>query len=242
VLTGRFPSKLSQPVLKLTRSAGDIVVPLRREPAGSAPAGDVPKQRIAMDGYEARIPLDDLVDSVNPDDPFLDRTVLVPRLHDGKDNWLLLITGLRHGVLAPRGDRVVSVTRSPGQYLNLVEGPVRVTADRITLDGDRLTVSGPVWPGVSYDRVTWRRFLPNSDDAIDAPPRLTIDDARWTAEADITTMTGEGEPPNWTLFAAPADRTPYAVQSDTFLLSQLPLRVGPFVLRPRSGILHLETD
>ena len=40
----------------------------------------------------------------------------------------------------------------------------------------------------------------------------------------------------------PGDATPYAVQTDSFLLARLPLRVGPFTLRPRSGILHLETD
>jgi glycosyltransferase involved in cell wall biosynthesis len=245
VLTGRFPARLTAPVLRLSRPIGDIEVPVRRLPAGDGgtPAARVPRQRsVAMDDFEARLPLDALVDS-NPDDPFLDRTVLIPRLHDGSDQMLLLVTGLERGVLAPRGDRVVSTTRSPGQYLNLLEGPVKVTADRIEQTGaDTLIISGPRWPGVSYENITWRRFLPNSDDAIDAPCRLTLDDERWTAEADIATMTGDDEPPNWTLFAAPADRTPYAVQSDTFLLSRLPLRVGPFVLRPRSGILHLETD
>ena len=55
-------------------------------------------------------------------------------------------------------------------------------------------------------------------------------------------MTGDDDAPNWTLFADPGDATPYAVQTDTFLLAHLPQRVGPFTLRPRSGILHLETD
>ena len=47
---------------------------------------------------------------------------------------------------------------------------------------------------------------------------------------------------NWTLFADPGTTTPYAVVSDNFLLARLPLRVGTFVLRPRAGVLHLETD
>ncbi|MFC7274595.1 glycosyltransferase [Paractinoplanes rhizophilus] len=240
VLTGRIPARLSRPELRLTRSAGDIVVPLRRERGVVAPG----QREVTMDDFTARVALDDLIDAVNPDDPFLDRTVLVPRIHDGADQTLLLITGLRAGVMAARGGRVITVSRSPGQYLNLIEGPARVTADRIERSADtrRLTVSGPRWPGVSYDRITWRRFLPNSDEGIDAPCAITLGDDRWSAEADAGAMTGVGDAPNWTLFADPGDATPYAVQTDSFLLARLPLRVGPFTLRPRSGILHLETD
>jgi CDP-glycerol glycerophosphotransferase len=169
--------------------------------------------------------------------------VLVPRIHDGEDQVLLLVTGLDRGVFAPRGRRVVTVSRSPGLYLNFVESPARVTVDQIvrSADGARLTVSGPRWPGVGYDRITWRRFLPDSDDSVDAPCAVTVDDERWTAETDATTMAAE-EPYNWTLFACPGAAAPYAVVSDNFLLARLPLRVGTFVLRPRGGALHLETD
>ncbi|GAA2661611.1 glycosyltransferase family 2 protein [Paractinoplanes durhamensis] len=244
VLKGRVPSRMAAPELKLARSAGDIRVPLQRTRAGGgSPAARIPRQRtVAMDEFEAKVAFADLIDTVNPDDPFLDRTIMVPRVQDGEDKMLLLVTGLQHGVLAPRGDRVISLTRSPGQYLNLVEGPLRVTADRIETDGDRLTISGPVWPGVSYDAVTWRRFLPNSDDGIDGPGRLTVEGGRWSAEADVTEMIGGDEEYNWTLFAVPGNHTPYAVQTDSFMLTGLPLPVGAFLLRSRSGILHLETD
>lgn len=243
-LTGRVPARLGKPVLKLARSAGDITVPLSKR------TSVIPRQRTAsraeMDEFEVRIPLGSLVDAHNADDPFLDRTVLVPRAQDGDDKMLLLVTGLHEGLLALHGDRVVSLSRSPGQYLNIIEGPARVTANRIELstDGLRLTISGPRWPGVSYDKIIWRRFLPNSDDSVDAPVRLTVDEERWAVEADVTDMAGLGaeEAPNWTLFADPGDDHAYAVQSDAFVLTRLPLEVGPFVLRPRSGILHLETD
>ncbi len=232
VLTGRIPSGLAEPRLHLARSAGDVRVPVER------------RRGAGMDDYTARVPLEVLIDAVNPDDPFLERTVLVPRIHDRDNPMLILVTGLNRGVLAPRGDRVVSVSRSPGNYLNLVEGPARVTADQLSrsADGLRLTVSGPCWPGVDYREITWRRFLPNSDDAVDAPGTLTRTGDRWSVEADATTMTVDEELPNWTLFAVPAGRTPYAVQSDAFLLSELPIRVHEFHLRTRSGILHLETD
>ncbi|MFI5897102.1 glycosyltransferase [Actinoplanes sp. NPDC051513] len=240
VLTGRIPSRLNRPELRLTRSAGDITVPLRRERGAVEPG----QRAVPMDDFTARVALDDLIDSVNPDDPFLDRTVLVPRIHDGDDRTLLLITGLREGITALRGGRVITVSRSPGQYLNLIEGPARVTADRIERSDDtlRLTVSGPRWPGVCYDRITWRRFLPNSDDAVDAPCEIALDDERWSATVDAGALTSDDDAPNWTLFADPGDATPYAVRTDTFLLARLPLRAGPFTLRPRSGILHLETD
>ncbi|GIF25353.1 CDP-glycerol glycerophosphotransferase [Actinoplanes tereljensis] len=222
VLTGRIPTRMTAPTLRLARSAGDVQVPLQRQ------------RGQGMDDFVAEIALDDLIDVVNPDDPFLDRTVLVPRLHDGDDQILLLATGVRHGVLPPRGDRVISLTRSPAQYLNLAEGPVRVTADRVEVDGGRITVSGPRWAGVDYDQITWRRFLPNSDDGVDGPSRLTVDDTRWSAETDLADLAG-GE--NWTLFAVS-----YAVQTDSFMLPALPPRAGAFALRSRSSILHLETD
>jgi CDP-glycerol glycerophosphotransferase len=146
-------------------------------------------------------------------------------------------------VFAPRGRRVVTISRSPGQYLNFVESPARVTVDHVSrsADGGRLTLSGPRWPGVAYDRISWRRFLPDSDDSIDAPCAVTLDDERWTAETDVATLTGD-EAYDWTLFADPGTATPYAVVADNVLLARLPLRVGPFVLRPRAGVLHLETD
>ena len=238
-LTGRIPSRLAKPQLRLARATGDINVPLdrRRIPVE-------PKQRaVPMDEYTARVAFADLIDAVNPDDPFLDRSVLVPRIHDGEDQVLVLVTGLDSGVFAPRGRRVVTVSRSPGQYLNFIESPARVTVDRVSrsADGGRLTLSGPRWPGVGYDKITWRRFLPDSDDSVDAPCAVTLDDERWTVETDVAPLIG-AEAYNWTLFADPGTATPYAVVSDNFLLARLPLRAGPFVLRPRAGVLHLETD
>src|SRR6185295_17422993 len=80
-LTGRIPSRLARPELRLARAAGDVTIPLERRPIPAEP-----KSRAApMDEYTARIGFADLIDAVNPDDPFLDRTVLVPRIHDGED-------------------------------------------------------------------------------------------------------------------------------------------------------------
>ncbi|MEV4352203.1 glycosyltransferase family 2 protein [Actinoplanes sp. NPDC049596] len=231
VLSGRLASRLQAPELRLSHSVGAINVPIQRIP------------RDAMDDFTARVPLGDLIGATEPDDPFLRRTVLVPRMHDGKHQFMMSITGLDRGVLAQRDGRVITVSRSPGMYLNLIEGPAMVSADDVVAvpDATWLSVSGPRWPGTDYSRITWRRFLPNSDDGIDAPVQITLDDDRWTASTRLDDL-ADGEDLNWALFASPEDGTPYAVQADSFLVSRLPRRLGKLVLRARSGILHLEMD
>ncbi|GAA1591603.1 glycosyltransferase family 2 protein [Actinoplanes couchii] len=225
VLTGRLPNGTDDPVLRLTRAAGEIRVPLEFG------AGDV---------FTARIPVGDVVDATNPDDPFLGRTVLIPKI-GGK---LILITGLDRSVGVQHGDRVVSVSRSPGQYLNLIEGPARVSAAQIAVDGERITVGGQCRPGVDHERIVWRRFLPNSDDAVDAVCRVATDGATWSARVDLTDLVdlGPGEVTDWTLFAGEEDGLPYAVQVETFALTGLPRRLSRHRLYARAGTLHLETS
>ncbi|MCA2217351.1 glycosyltransferase family 2 protein [Jidongwangia harbinensis] len=243
VFTGRLPAELVDPELRLTRSSGYIRVPLDLRADGTGAA------------FTARIRLDDLVDEENADDPFTGRTHRVPSIYhdDGSRRRLLLITGLDHAVTTVHHGRMLSVTRSPGMFANLGEAPVRIVVDRIESPTDgtssTLVVSGPQWPGVTYDGLVWRRFRPNSDDAIDVPCRVKVDGSRWVAEADTADLLlpadGEDGTPDWTLFASD-DGTPYAVQTEPFLLSRLPAtligdgRRG--LLQSRAGTLHLETS
>jgi CDP-glycerol glycerophosphotransferase len=240
VLDGRVPADLVDPTLSLARSAGEVQVALQLRPDGD------------MNGFTARIPLATLVDEVNPDDPFFGRTTRVPSIVDATHRLLLLATGLRQAVAVPQQGRVVSVTRSPGLYMNLVESPSRVLADRVEASAGgpaaRLTVSGPRWPQVTYDGIVWRRFLPNSDDCVDLPCRVSLDDDRWSAQVDVAGLmapAGGVDGFDWTLFAGPAD-SPYAVQTEAFLLGRLPIRLDiegrPAFLRPRAGTLHVETS
>ncbi|MBO3741014.1 glycosyltransferase [Actinoplanes flavus] len=217
VLTGRAPTGPAAPELLLSRAARDVRVPLETGPDGT---------------FTARIPVREVVDATSPDDPFLGRTLLIPQIGDS----LLLVTGLSAAVAVPWGDRVLSIARSPGQYLNLVEGPARVTASGITVDGDVITVSGPRWDGVDYRGIVWRRFRPNSDDAVDAACAVTVDGDRWTARLDSTALEPAGEA-DWTLFA-----DGYAVQAETFALTGLPRRLARHRLHTRAGTLHLETS
>jgi hypothetical protein len=222
VLSLRLPDGVTGRVLRLARAARDIRVPLE----GGA------------DGvFTARIPVGEVVDATNPDDPFLGRTVLIPTVGDA----LVLITGLNRAVSVPHGDRVLSLSRSPGQYLNLVEAPARVGASRIDVSGDVVTVGGPRWPGVDYERIVWRRFLPNSDDAVDTVCRTTVDDTSWTAEVDVTDL-GPAQEADWTLFADGHGDVPYAVQAETFALVSLPRSLDRHRLYAKAGTLHLETS
>jgi CDP-glycerol glycerophosphotransferase len=242
VLTGRLPADLIRPELRLTRSAGHTAVPLELRPDGPRSA------------FTARMRLDDLVDEENADDPFTGRTHRVPSIHheDGDRRLLLLITGFDHAVTTVHHGRMLSLTRSPGMFATLGEAPVRAVVDRIDSAlgaSPTITVSGPQWPGVTYDGVVWRRFRPNSDDAIDVPCRVKVDGNRWVAEADTADLLlaadGETGRPDWTLFASEGG-TPYAVQTEPFLLSRLPAELSADDrrgrLQSRAGTLHLETS
>ncbi|SDT79702.1 glycosyltransferase family 2 protein [Actinoplanes derwentensis] len=222
VLTGRLPGAVDDPVLRLTRAAREIRVPLDLGPGGV---------------FTARVPAGAVVDAASPDDPFLGRTVLIPKI-GGK---LILITGLDRAVSVPHGDRMLSVSRSPGQYLNLIEAPARASVSDLGIDGDLVTVSGPCRPGVDHRGIVWRRFLPNSDDAVDTVCRITDDGVTWSAEVDLAAL-GAADETDWTLFARADGELPYAVQVETFALTGLPRRLGRHRLYARAGTLHLETS
>ncbi|MGK5740605.1 glycosyltransferase [Micromonospora sp. URMC 103] len=240
VLSGRLSAPATDAALRLARSSGTLRVPLRTRPDGDGR------------GFTARIPIADLIDTANPDDPFSRRTARVPRLDEGGNGPLLLATGLRRSLYAVHDGRLLTVTRSPGQYVNLFEGPVRLHADAAEVaDGQRLVVTGPWWEGRDPGRVVWRRFRDGSDEHVDVPCRDVHDGKGWSAEVTLTDLLPPaptaGEATDWTLFVVPPDGTsPYAVQADAFLTARLPieLTVGTSAVRilPRAGRLHLEVE
>lgn len=249
VLSGRLPGQVAVPALRLTRSAGDALV--RMETSTDATATT----------FRARIPLATIVDAANPDDPFTQKTSRVPSFDDGTENRWLLATGLDRAVSTTYEGRLLTLTRSPANYVNLHEGPIRLTADTIDVDtgigGPRLVAHGHQWDEVAGGTVVWRRFLEDSDDYVDVPCQVTIDDGRWSAGvavADLlpppTVVSRQSADPltslaDWTLFWAPeGDESPYAVQTEAFLLGRLPveLELGErrIRLQPRVGTLHLD--
>ncbi|WP_433300130.1 glycosyltransferase family 2 protein [Actinoplanes sp. CA-030573] len=247
VLAGRLPGAVTGTQFRLSRSSGDAVVPMRiqRDDDGAT--------------FTVRLPFEAIVDAANPDDPFTQRTVRVPRVGDGDQDWLLA-TGLSRSVQAVHEGRLLTVTRSPANYVNLHEGPVRPMAESLEVtagaDGHRLTVGGPMLEH-GGTRFVWRRFFANSNDYVDAECRLESTDGRWSAgialaellpspdmivRSSLDPMAGLVD---WTLFAEPANgESAYAVQPDVFLYDRLPieLEVGDrrIRLQPRAGTVHLE--
>lgn len=247
VLSGWIPGEVANASLRLSRSASDSLVDLQTRSDGAGTR------------FVARIPLSAIVDAANPDDPFSQLTTWVPSIDDGVEPRFLLATGLQQAVSATYHGRLLAVTRSPANYVNLREGPIRLTADAMHLtSGDgrrRLIVQGNRWDVDVSDVFVWRRFLENSNDYVDAPCRTEIDGQRWSAAIDV----GDLLPPegaarqsvdplaslvDWTLFVAPKADHAYAAQTEAFLLGCLPIEFDVddrrVTLQPRFGTLHLE--
>jgi glycosyltransferase involved in cell wall biosynthesis len=247
VLSGRLHGAGDDTQFRLSRSSGDAVVPMRLEPDGDAAT------------FTVRLPFETIVDSANPDDPFTQRTVRVPRVGDGDRNQLLA-TGLTRSVRAVHEGRLLTLTRSPANYVNLTEGPVRPVAETIEVssggDAPRLTVGGPR-AEAGGTRFVWRRFLGDSNDYVTAECEVSDAAGQWSgsvaiegllptpemlAERSLDPLTPVAD---WTLFAEPVGGEPaHAVSVDLFLFRQLPteLQVGDrrVVVQPRADTLHLE--
>jgi CDP-glycerol glycerophosphotransferase len=222
VLHGR--SAFDEPSLFVSRplSGGEVALPLE----------------VQGRDFTARLPIRPILEEINPDDPFSQRTTRAFRVRgpEGQEQVLLWTAGERLVSHAERG-RVVMLTRSTGGYVNLHESPIRMTATAAVAAGNMLVVRGPDWGEVAF---SWRRYLPDSDDHVDVPCRRTVSDDGWAAVVEMAAL----EPADWILFATAPDGTSHAVQCEPFLSTRLPLTItrAPHTLavRPLAGTLHLE--
>jgi CDP-glycerol glycerophosphotransferase len=228
VLHGR--SAFDEPTLFVSRplSGGEVALPLE----------------VHGRDFTARLPIRPILEEINPDDPFSQRTTRAFRMRDpeGHEQVLLWTAGERL-VSHAEGGRVVMLTRSTGGYVNLHESPIRTTATAAVAAGNMLVVRGPDWGDVGF---SWRRYLPDSDDHVDVECRRTVSDDGWAAVVDLAALSGDRstEPADWILFATRPDSTSFAVQCEPFLSSQLPLTLTrnnrTFAVRPQAGTLHLK--
>ncbi|HEY3561121.1 MAG TPA: glycosyltransferase [Kribbella sp.] len=188
--------------------------------------------------FTARLPILPILEEINPDDPFSQRTTRAFRMRDpeGAEQVLLWTAGDRLVSHAERG-RVVMLTRSTGGYVNLHESPIRTTATAAVAAGNMLVVRGPDWGDVDF---SWRRYLPDSDDHVDVECRRTVSDDGWAAVVEMAAL----EPADWILFATLRDGTAFAVHCEPFLSSKLPLTINrnpkTLTVHPQAGTLHLE--
>jgi hypothetical protein len=244
VIAGRLPADVEQPrlVLNRTLSGEDLVLDLDIEELADGFA------------FTARIPMAPIVDDANPDDPFTQRTSRGVKLAAESGTRLLLWTDSGQAVSQVHRGRLLTLTRSPGNYANLHESPIRFAADEARVEpGASLVLSGTMWDPDHGRVFTWRRFLEDSDDHVDVACRRVVEGDRWTVSARLADLipaaptTSAVDPAGlaeWILFVENADGTSYAVQSEPFLTSRLPLEFtdgdNTGILRPRAGTLHLE--
>ncbi|MFC0627681.1 glycosyltransferase [Kribbella deserti] len=244
VITGSLPPGVKEPRLSLTRTLSGADAEFELDILSSDETGST---------FRTRIPMAPIVDSANPDDPFTQRTSRGVRIHSAAAPALLLWTGPEKALTTVYRDRLLILTRSPGNFINLHESPVRVVADGFSRPApDELVLEGPLAAPAAF---TWRRFLEDSDDHVDVPCRLVVPESgRWTASVDLSdlmpddTVQSSLDPlanlAEWILFAINEDGSAYAVQSEAFLTSRLPLELRhsrhDLVLTPRAGTLHLE--
>lgn len=182
------------------------------------------------------LPMTALLEGVEHDDPFLQsntRAVLLA-LDDAEPETIVWTAGER-SVGAVHGGHLVRLTRSPAARVNLVEGPVRLTAVSVALeaDGSVLVVSGQSWSEDSDWRPHWRRYLPDSDTHVDLDAEVSIEGGGWQARVPVESLVQVGRtedlaarPVMWSLFEAPPDGPETAVACEPFLYSGLPLEFG----------------
>ncbi|WP_405070647.1 glycosyltransferase [Kribbella sp. NBC_01510] len=209
---------------------------------------------LEVDGrdFTARLPIADLLAQANPDDPFGQRTTRSFRLRgpEGQQRVLLWTAG-ESAVSRTEGDRVVTVTRSTGGYVNLHESPIRTTATSVVAMGNMLVVRGSHWRDVSFG---WRRYLADSDDHLDVACRRTLSGDGWEAAVEVDALIPAAaervsDDPlaslaDWILFATAPGGSSHAVQCEPFLYSRLPLTISRdahvLAVRPHAGTLHVE--
>ncbi|WP_265447733.1 glycosyltransferase [Flexivirga meconopsidis] len=167
-----------------------------------------------------------------PDDPFTQRATRRLTLVTDAGDFPLLWPDYAVDVVAPAGDTPVTMTRSAYGAAVLVHGPALPIAERAALQDGAIKVSGRWWSSRRPDLITWRRYLPNSDDHVDVPADLTVDPGgAWAARADLADLVPpEGTVPlqpggpaaDWVLFAGAGD-TADAVFATPSLAMGLPL-------------------
>jgi CDP-glycerol glycerophosphotransferase len=209
--------------------------------------------------FTVRIPIRPIIEDTNPDDPFTQRTTWAFRLiGENNEERLLLWTAPEQAASHAEQDRLVTLTRSTGGYVNLQESPFRLTADKAeavaSSNGQDLRITGLVTDGEATYSYHWRRYLDDNDDHEDVECRRTVEDGVWTASiamtdlipADVTNSSADplASLADWILFAVAPDGSSHAVQCEPFLSSRLPIELEQdghtAALRPHAGTLHVE--
>jgi len=182
------------------------------------------------------VPVAAIVEGVEHDDPFLQSNARAVRLAvDADEPETIVWTDGDRSVGAVHGEHLVRLTRSPAARVNLVEGPLRLTAVSVRLedDGSSLVVTGQRWSDDTDWRPHWRRYLPDSDTHVDLDTEVTLEPGTWQARVPISSLVEVADAGDlaarnvmWSLFEAPQDGPATAVACEPFLHADLPLEFG----------------
>lgn len=238
IIGGRLPSGTAHASLELSRPSGSSVsVPL--EPTADATE------------FTAVLPVDLLTDPHGLDDPFTLRSTWAIHAVAAGVATPLTLAGFNRPVSRVHGDRVTVLTRTPAQYGNLVDAPLRLIADTIGIqDGPCLAIGGEQWTDKA-DPVVWRRFLDRADRHVDVEAALSTENGRWSATVDLADLVADlpamrsvvnlGE---WAPYAVGRSASAYGIPIDPFAVARLPLTIevaGRIVtVTPRAGSFFIE--
>jgi CDP-glycerol glycerophosphotransferase len=224
-MAGSFHKDMPAAQLVLTRPSGGgaQIVPLDLLNEG-------PEVR-----FSCRIPLADVVDGFDFDDPLTQRTTWEFRLDDGSES-LLVPTGLDHAVSVVHDSLLLRLTRNSANSPVLHVSPVQFAADQAETRCQRLLVRGPVWDGTPPRTLVWRRFPEDHEDSLEMPCETSSSSRRWSAVVDLddlmsdrtaSRLAHDGQSPTrWTLFASTENGCSHAVLVDEFLAGRLPIEVS----------------
>lgn len=199
-----------------------------RIPVALTADGDV--TRFDVDLTTAAVLADD-----SPDDPFTLASDRRLTLATDFGDFPLLWSRYEHDIAAPDGDRLVSLTRSAYGAALLTHTPLRPSTRRVAFsqfdDGSRVEANGVWWPGEPPTHMTWRRYIPGTDDHVDVGATAVVHpDGTWTSSTPLRDLlppaggaaVAPGAPDaDWTLFVRMSDGdVPVAVEPGA--IAQMP--------------------
>jgi CDP-glycerol glycerophosphotransferase len=185
--------------------------------------------------FRAKVPPNLVVDRDAPDDPVSLVTSWQLTVADKVgEPHLVTMTGPSRTVSRVFGSRILRVTRTASNHVELQESPSRVIADiaMASTDDGTLRVAGELWTADIGTSFVWRQFVPHSNHFVDAPCCKRTDGARWIAEVPLDDLrpreqhvASTAKPSDWVLLAKSGDRLGTGVTVDPFLACGLPLVV-----------------
>lgn len=172
-------------VAEPTRSASVVVVRPGRElefPVDLTEGADGRQHfRVSMSPH-------DLLSGDAEDDPFLHTATRAMYLRTEFGDMNLTWADYAGDQSVTADERVVSLTRSPFGIATLTHGPVRPSVRDIEVLDDVLRLSGPRHGDDLVGSLTWRKYLPESDDHIDIAADVRQGDDAYMAETTLASL------------------------------------------------------